>query len=525
MTKRDNNLMGESPNKSLFQQLQELLLKEEREYALNLRRRLDSLEIDQQTSYSIQTDEFENYKKESAEITAQLRALIKKVKEQGENSLATLKQDTKQDISSLQSKTEHELSEIKAETKQEIYSLKEETEQNVSALQAKTEQELSGLKVETKQEIVSLKEETEQNVSSLQAKTEQELSGLKAETKQEIVSFKEDTNQNISTLKKENENELATLKEETKKDFAVLKEDSEKLDSNISEFKNDYNSFHKHITGFESGVEDFKKDVNEFKEEVHEFKEEINHFKVGIEDPNQFKNKVQPVVEEKIGYIKRNFNDVFGEEIKHSIKIQMTDSREDFIEALYPLIGKLVKSYVKNEFEKLFESINSRLDKTFSYGSFINRIKSYFTGIRYEELAIKNALGLNIEDVYIIHRESGLLIGNYSRNNSADVDMVAGMLAAIKQFAEDAFNTNAGDDLETIEYGNSKIMIQSFYRYYVATVVNGVIDSRFKARLNNHLLSFGEKNLSKPINQIDSDLYDNISKKLKLSFYEFEEVN
>lgn len=392
--------MSEAPNRSLFEQLQEILLKEEREYALNLRRKIDSLETDNQNNLKKQQEDFEKYKATSHEIREQLKDLIEKVR-----------------------------------------------------------------------------------------------------------AFSE-------------------------KEISDIKEDANKISEEVSAFKSDYNKFHNHVVGFESGVETFKHDVDifkeevgEFKEEVKDFKEEITHFKTGIEDPDKFKNKIQPVIEEKIGYMKTNFNEVFGQEMKHSIKVQMTESKEDFIEAMYPLMGKLVKSYVKNEFEKLFESINTRLDKTFSYRSFINRIKSYFTGIRYEELAIKNALASNIEEVYIIHRESGLLIGNYSRNNTADVDMVAGMLAAIKQFAEDTFKTAAGDDLETIEYGSNKVMIQSFYRYYVATVVTGVIDTRFKSKLNNHLLGFSEKNLSKPINQIDSDLYDNISKKLKLSFYEFEEIN
>jgi len=385
--------MSEAPNKSLFEQLQEILLKEERAYALNLRRKLDGLETDYQNNKVYHDKEFEQYKAASEDIRKHLKELIEKVKAQSENEIN------------------------------------------------------------------------------------------------------------------------------------LIKSQSEKISNDVSSFKNDYNQFHKHVVGFESGVETFKKEVDDFKEEVVDFKEEINHFKTGIEDPDKFKNKIQPVIEEKIGYVKANFNDVFGVEMKNSIKIQMSESKEEFIETMYPMMGKLVKSYVKNEFEKLFESINSRLDRAFSYRSFINRIKSYFTGIKYEELALKNAISNNIEEVYIIHRESGLLIGSYSRNNTADVDMVAGMLAAIKQFAEDTFKTTAGDDLETIEYGSNKVVIQSFYRYYVATVVTGIIDGQFKSKLNNHLITFSEKNLSRPINQIDSDLYDNISKKLKLSFYEFEEIN
>lgn len=50
-------------------------------------------------------------------------------------------------------------------------------------------------------------------------------------------------------------------------------------------------------------------------------------------------------------------------------------------------------------------------------------------------------------------KESGLLIGSYSRGNIADKDMISGMLTAIKSFVEDAFSKE-GQDLEDIKFEN-----------------------------------------------------------------------
>ncbi len=345
--------------------------------------------------------------------------------------------------------------------------------------------------------------------------------------KQDLEEFKEEVNSfqyDIGTFK-EDVDEFQEDVEEFKEEIGGFKEQVDDFRFEYRQFQNQVYGYQTDVNEFKEEVEEFKEEVEEFQEEIKEFKEEVEDFKEGIEDPNMFKEKVQPVVDEKIYEVKNNFNEVFGEEMRHSIKLQIVESKEDFVEALYPLVGKLVKSYVRNEFEKLLESINGRLESAFSIRGLLNRVKSFFTGVRYEELAIRNVFGSIIEEVFIIHRESGLLIGNYSRNNTADVDMVAGMLTAIKQFSEETFNATPDEELETIEYGSNKVVIQNFYKYYIATVISGVIDSRFKSRLNNHLINFSEKNLSKPIAQIDSELFDGISKKLKLSFYEFEEIN
>jgi len=92
-----------------------------------------------------------------------------------------------------------------------------------------------------------------------------------------------------------------------------------------------------------------------------------------------------------------------------------------------------------------------------------------------------------IEEVFVISKDSGLLIGNFSRGNIADKDMVSGMLTAIKAFVEDAF-AKEGQDLEDIKFETFQISLMSFKTIYIATATSGVLSRDFKEDLSDRLI-------------------------------------
>ena len=182
----------------------------------------------------------------------------------------------------------------------------------------------------------------------------------------------------------------------------------------------------------------------------------------------------------------------------------------------------MIKRYVKAQFDAFVEQVSERMENAFSPTRWQDRIKAWFGGVKQEELLIKSAFASKIEEVFIIHRQSGLLLACYSRNNTTDVDMIAGMLTAIKQFVEEAFRHGEKGALETIEYGSYKILIRDYYTYYSATVVSGYMDNKDKEALDEHLSIFCEKFIPSGIRDIDDKIYEKISNQLKLSFREYE---
>ena len=170
---------------------------------------------------------------------------------------------------------------------------------------------------------------------------------------------------------------------------------------------------------------------------------------------------------------------------------------------------------IQQEFKLLSDKINSQLQKSFSFKGWRRKIKSKVSGIDEESLLINDLGTTEIQEIFIIEKNSGILKGNFSKTNTIDKEVLSAMLTAIKSFVEDAFKTG-NDSLESIEYGLYNIHIQNFNSYYFAVVVHGVFDSAYEAKLEYELLNFAEKYLSK-----ESD--ENISIKLT-EFFDNDEL-
>jgi hypothetical protein len=109
-------------------------------------------------------------------------------------------------------------------------------------------------------------------------------------------------------------------------------------------------------------------------------------------------------------------------------------------------------------------------------------------------------------------------MGNFSKSETIDRDLVAGMLTAIKSFVEDAFSKKR-QDLDMIEYGTYKIFIQSFHLYYIPIILDGSISTSEKQTLSAKLLDFAEEEMSSvtPDNHTEAD-FKQLSSKLATYF-------
>jgi hypothetical protein len=222
---------------------------------------------------------------------------------------------------------------------------------------------------------------------------------------------------------------------------------------------------------------------------------EMKQLKDELKDRTDFQQVVEPVIDQKVIKIKAEIDNLSGELIVRNIKQQIRESQPEMIDALYPIIGKLIKKYVQTELENITENINQQIDNTFSWQSMRREFLSLF-GIKEKELLLKDALSPQIVEAYIIFQESGLLLGQYSRQDVLDRDLVAAMLTAIKAFMRDAFAEGTVGDLDMIEYGQQKVMVLNFHRYYLVAVSAGIVDSAFKEKVLDYLRLFNETHLA-----------------------------
>lgn len=196
--------------------------------------------------------------------------------------------------------------------------------------------------------------------------------------------------------------------------------------------------------------------------------------------------RVSPLIDKKIEHLKDKFPEYFGDTITKTLKLQIEDSQDDVIEALYPIMGKLIKKSIVYEISKLSEKINKTLKEKFSIKQVFKRLLKGENNDA--DVILQEVFEPIIEEVFVVEKNSGLLVGSYSKGNIADKDMVSGMLTAIKSFAEDAFHKE-NQDLEDIKFETFQLSIQNFKSIYIAVACSGVLNINFKEELQNRINS------------------------------------
>ena len=228
--------------------------------------------------------------------------------------------------------------------------------------------------------------------------------------------------------------------------------------------------------------------------------------------------------EEKVSYLQENFPELFGTFVTQAIKVQIKESQPEVIEALYPIMGKLISKYIRTEIEALSQRIEKQLDTSFSLKGIGLRLKAFFSGVKYEEIILRDSTEGELEEILMVDQQSGLLLGQYSKTQLLDADMIAGMFTAIKSFVTDAFQKE-GQELETLTYDDYIIAVYNLPSYYFAFVFNGQVFGTTKARLQEYVLNFmSEYSLPGSTDSVTSEIFDKYSSALTDHFYEFNEV-
>ncbi|MGB5437759.1 MAG: cell envelope biogenesis protein OmpA [Maribacter sp.] len=222
------------------------------------------------------------------------------------------------------------------------------------------------------------------------------------------------------------------------------------------------------------------------REDIDRIADRIEFLEQAYNDREKFASRVYPIVENRLDAFAKNIPNTLGPTITATLKKEIQNHKDEVVDALYPVLGKMVKKYVAQEIRVLSEKIDNQL-------SFITawkrRFRAFFGGSKEKELLLNDLASEKIEQVLLIERDSGLLKASFSRTDTIDEEMISGMLTAIKTFVEDAFNQK-NQELELIEYELYNIHIQSFVNYYVAVVISGSYGLKTKNRVQDIIFNF-----------------------------------
>jgi hypothetical protein len=210
-------------------------------------------------------------------------------------------------------------------------------------------------------------------------------------------------------------------------------------------------------------------------------------------NPKSIYSLIHPFVikglkEELNGSSNSEISKVLAPLISSSMKEQVHQQKDSIVDALYPIMGNMISKYVTNAFKEMMVDVNYKLQDTLSSQTIKRKIKSKIYNISEAELLMKESNIAKVNSIFLIHKESGMLILDIHREDNQKIDepeMVASMLSAIKSFVNDWIsNQDEMSEVSEIEYGNSSILIESAGSSYLAVVINGKSDFKLQEQIS-----------------------------------------
>ena len=215
-------------------------------------------------------------------------------------------------------------------------------------------------------------------------------------------------------------------------------------------------------------------------------------------------------------------NKVLQPFVEESVKQSVAHNSEQLVSSLYPLVGSLVRKSVAAFLSDFMEKTNQLLENSLTIKGLKWRFKARQSGVSYAQYAASQTFVYRVEHVFLIHRETGLLLNTVAldHESKSNADIVSAMLTAINDFVGDSFLSDQEgqkEQLQSVSTDNFNLLIKPGPSALVVAAVSGnppqSISNQLQLTLENiHSLYFDELNRfngdNKDFNSADNLLRD-----------------
>jgi outer membrane protein OmpA-like peptidoglycan-associated protein len=217
--------------------------------------------------------------------------------------------------------------------------------------------------------------------------------------------------------------------------------------------------------------------------------------------------EIATAVKEQSRIDQRAIIEALGPQMGAAIKQQILLERDAMVDALYPVIGNTISKYLT----EAIREINQRVENAFSLAGLSRKIRARLQGVSEAELILRESFPFEIRAIFLIEKYSGLVMVDLQaseyKTNSAPLegDMIAGMLTAIRSFVSDCLSRSAQvTEIDAIEYGQAKILIEVTGYSYLAVIVEGQPPKDFIHKMR-HILGKITQKYEKELKNYDGD--------------------
>ena len=149
--------------------------------------------------------------------------------------------------------------------------------------------------------------------------------------------------------------------------------------------------------------------------------------------------------------------------------------RQHIADLLYPIIGPAIRKSIAEALTGFVQSLNQVLENSLSMRGLLWRLEALRTGVSFGEVVLRNNLLYRVEQVFLIHKNTGLPMQHLVAPEviAQDSSLVSGMLTALQDFVRDSFTAPHGDGLAMLKVGELNVWIEQGPQAIFAAVIRG----------------------------------------------------
>jgi outer membrane protein OmpA-like peptidoglycan-associated protein len=209
-----------------------------------------------------------------------------------------------------------------------------------------------------------------------------------------------------------------------------------------------------------------------------------------VDDPVSRTEDVGSVVAEAIQLRRQQGGDeALSAALSPTIETALRESvRKDpgtMADALFPVMGPAIRRSILETLRSFLESFNQVLDQSLSIQGLKWRVEALRTGRTFTEVALLHSLVFRVEQVFLIHKKTGLSLGHAVAPAVAmqDPSLVSGMLSAIQDFVRDSFHTGQEQGINRMNVGDLDVWIEQGPYAILACVIRGIAPRELRDRM------------------------------------------
>lgn len=177
------------------------------------------------------------------------------------------------------------------------------------------------------------------------------------------------------------------------------------------------------------------------------------------------------------------------EPVTQCIRKSIQNDASVFANALFPVMGPAIRKSINESLKSLVQSINHSVEQSLSPQGIAWRLEAMRTGQSFAEIVLQKTVIYQVDQVFLIHKDSGLLIQHLHREDVevGDSDAVSGMLTAIQDFTRDSFSASKDEELDSVNIGQFTVWLERGPYAVLACVVRGVAPYKLRGTMREML--------------------------------------